>query len=88
MNKSELRKYIIEVMSENKYAICTASIAKTAGTTERSKWSDAAIKRYEDCKKDVGNDVNEEMNLGMDQELEECGYSEPEEEEPRRYFEI
>ena len=33
MNKSELRKYIIEVMSENKYAICTASIAKTAGTT-------------------------------------------------------
>lgn len=82
MNKSELRKYIIEVMSENKYAICTASIAKTAGTTERSKWSDAAIKRYEDCKKDVGNDVNEE------QELEECGYPEPEEEEPKRYFKI
>ena len=53
MNTSELRKYIIEVMSENKYAICTASIAKTAGTTERSKWSDAAIKRYEDCKKEV-----------------------------------
>lgn len=155
MNTSELRKYIIEVMSENKYAICTASIAKTAGTTERSKWSDAAIKRYEDCKKDVGNDVNEEMNLGMDQEgeggapeenvaldnltaavdslvqnlgytieevleiveglgessgasvamkddevvatmadiaeeqeLEECGYPEPEEEEPKRYFKI
>ena len=53
MNTAELRKYIQEVMSENKYAICTASIAKTAGTTERSKWSDAALKRYEDCKKEV-----------------------------------
>jgi hypothetical protein len=53
MNTAELRKYIVEVMSENKYAICTASIAKTAGTTERSKWSAAAIKRYEDCKEEV-----------------------------------
>ena len=53
MNTAELRKYIREVMSENKYAICTASIAKTAGTTKRSDWSDAAIKRYEDCKEEV-----------------------------------
>ena len=53
MNTAELRKYIIEVMSENKYAICTASIAKTAGTTKRSDWSDADIGRYEDCKKEV-----------------------------------
>ena len=27
-------------------------------------------------------------DIAEDQELEECGYSEPEEEEPRRYFEI
>ena len=53
MNTAELKKYIIEVMSENKYAICTASIAKTAGTTKRSDWSDADIGRYEDCKKEV-----------------------------------
>ena len=53
MNTAELRKYIIEAMSENKYAICTASIAKTAGTTKRSDWSDADIGRYEDCKKEV-----------------------------------
>ena len=28
------------------------------------------------------------MREGEKEELEECGYSEPEEEEPRRYFEI
>jgi len=38
---------------KNKYAVCTASIAKTAGTTKRSEWSDAAEKRYEKCKDEV-----------------------------------
>lgn len=48
---SELLYEIIEeVIEENKYAICTTSIGKTAGTTKRSKWSDAAEERYEDCK--------------------------------------
>ena len=35
--------------SYNTYAVCTNSISKTAGTTERSKWSDDDKKRYEDC---------------------------------------
>jgi len=38
---------------KNKYAICTASIAKTAGTRKRSDWSSAANERYERCKKDL-----------------------------------
>jgi len=33
----------------NPWAICTESIAKTEGTTERSKWSDDAKERYERC---------------------------------------
>ncbi len=44
---------IEEVIEENKYAICTTSIGKTAGTTKRSEWSDAAEKRYEKCKDDL-----------------------------------
>ena len=39
---------------DNKYAICTASIGKTAKHgTERSKWSKAEEKRYEHCKEKV-----------------------------------
>lgn len=33
----------------NPWAACTASIAKTAGTTKRSEWSDSDNDRYEDC---------------------------------------
>tara|TARA_R100000008_G_scaffold76685_1_gene56693 strand:+ start:376 stop:2721 length:2346 start_codon:yes stop_codon:yes gene_type:complete len=45
-----------QIMEEvdNKYAICTASIGKTAKHgTERSKWSKAEEKRYERCKEKV-----------------------------------
>ena len=38
---------------KNKYAVCTASIAKTAGTSKRSEWTVAQKKRYERCKKEV-----------------------------------
>ena len=38
---------------KNKYAICTVSIGKTAGTQERSEWSDAEMKRYERCKAEL-----------------------------------
>lgn len=37
----------------SKFRICTDSIAKTEGTTERSKWSSDAEKRYKRCKKHV-----------------------------------
>lgn len=37
----------------NIFAICTDSIAKTAGTRKRSKWSDEAKERYERCIKDL-----------------------------------
>ena len=50
---------IEEVIEENKYAICTTSIGKTAGTTKRSEWSDAAEERYEDCKDDLGENKEE-----------------------------
>ena len=51
-------------MAKNAYAICTDSIAKTAGTTKRSEWSEAAKERYDRCIKDVkkesveGNPMN------------------------------
>ena len=35
-----------------------------------------------------GDEEAGRRDIAEDQELEECGYSEPEEEEPRRYFEI
>lgn len=37
----------------NPYAVCTESIGEKEGTTERSKWSDDAKKRYDKCIKDV-----------------------------------
>lgn len=37
----------------NEYAVCTESIGKTEGTTERSKWSKGAEERYKRCKKHV-----------------------------------
>jgi len=39
--------------AKNKYAVCTASIAKTAGTSKRSEWAEAEMKRYERCKEKV-----------------------------------
>lgn len=37
----------------NIYAVCTDSISKTAGTSERSKWSDSETDRYEKCVKNL-----------------------------------
>ena len=36
-----------------KYRICTVSIGKTAGTQERSEWSEEEKKRYDSCLKKV-----------------------------------
>jgi hypothetical protein len=55
-----LIKDIINEEVKNKYAVCTASIGKTAKAgTKRSEWTDAENKRYEDCKAEV----NEEEGL-------------------------
>ena len=43
----------------NPYAICTASIAKTAGTPNRSEWTKSEIKRYEACKKEIDESLTE-----------------------------
>lgn len=40
---------------KNPYAICTESIGKSEGTTERSEWSQDAKKRYDDCIDEVDN---------------------------------
>ena len=37
----------------NPWAVCTESIGKTEGTTERSEWSEDAKERYERCVKKV-----------------------------------
>ena len=53
---NHLRQMVREALAEKKnnpYAICTASIGKTAGTQKRSEWSEADEDRYEKCKQDV-----------------------------------
>ena len=57
----------------NEYAICTASIAKTAGTSKRSEWSDAAEKRYEDCKDEVKKESMQEISEGVGEVAENEG---------------
>jgi len=42
-----------EDFEKNPWAICTESIGKTEGTTERSEWSEDALERYERCVKKV-----------------------------------
>lgn len=57
----------------NPYAICTSSIAKTAGTSKRSEWSKDDEKRYEACKKDVEKSLKEGKNpvsLFLEQQIE------------------
>ena len=62
LTKSSLQKLIREEIKKtlldegkdgNAYAVCTSSIAKTAGTSKRSEWSDAEKKRFEKCVKEV-----------------------------------
>jgi hypothetical protein len=40
---------------KNEYAICTASVGKSAGTTKRSEWSEADEEKYKKCKEEVKN---------------------------------
>lgn len=42
----------------NPWAVCTESIGKTEGTTERSEWSEDAKERYERCVKKVKKKQN------------------------------
>jgi len=39
--------------NKNEYAICTESVGKTEGTTERSKWGPDAKARYSRCLKHI-----------------------------------
>lgn len=43
----------------NPWAVCTAQMGKEFGTTERSEWSKAQMKKYERCVKDVKKQVKE-----------------------------
>ena len=54
--KTKKEKKIEEEKKNNEYAICTDSIAKTAGTSKRSEWSEDAKDRYEKCLKDINSE--------------------------------
>ena len=47
------QRILERTQSSFKYRVCTDSIAKTAGTPKRSKWSKAAKRRYDRCLKKV-----------------------------------
>ena len=53
ITKKRLQEIILEEEEGNAYAICNASIAKTAGTSKRNDWTDKQLKSYEDCVKSV-----------------------------------
>lgn len=58
---------------KNPYAICTSSIAKTAGTTKRSEWSKSDEKRYEACKKEIDESLKESkksVSLFLEQQIQ------------------
>lgn len=47
---------------KNPWAICTATMGKKFGTTERSDWSKRQMKEYERCVMDVKKQVKENKN--------------------------
>jgi hypothetical protein len=46
----------------NPFAICTSTMGKEFGTTERSEWSKSEMNKYERCVKDVKKSVKEGKN--------------------------
>jgi hypothetical protein len=46
----------------NPWAICTSTLGKEFGTTERSEWSKAETNKYERCVKDVKKSIKEGKN--------------------------
>lgn len=46
----------------NPWAVCTAQMGKEFGTTKRSDWSKADLKKYERCVKDVKKTIDEGKN--------------------------
>ena len=65
---------IINEEVKNKYAVCTASIGKTAKAgTKRSEWTDAENKRYEDCKAEVSEEEELEEVSAMSTGAVEIG---------------
>jgi len=46
----------------NPWAICTSTMGKEFGTTERSEWSKAETNKYERCVKDVKKSIKEGKN--------------------------
>ena len=46
----------------NPWAVCTAQMGKEFGTTKRSDWSKADLRKYERCVKDVKESIKEGKN--------------------------
>jgi hypothetical protein len=46
----------------NPWAVCTAQMGKDFGTTKRSDWSKADLRKYERCVKDVKKTIDEGKN--------------------------
>ena len=61
----------------NPWAVCTSSIAKTAGTTERSEWSKKEMDNYEKCVMDVKKGVKEAEMEETNMINEVGGYDDP-----------
>ena len=58
MKEIKTNTYIKYAKKYNPYAVCTESIGKTEGTTQRSNWGKGAEERYVRCKEHV-EDQNE-----------------------------
>ena len=55
----ESKKKKNKVKSKNPWAICTATMGKEFGTTERSDWTKSQSKKYEKCVLDVKKSIKE-----------------------------
>ena len=51
-----------KTQKKNPWAICTATMGKKFGTTERSDWSKRQMKEYERCVMDVKKQIKENKN--------------------------
>jgi hypothetical protein len=78
--REEIKKTLLDEGKDgNAYAVCTSSIAKTAGTSKRSKWSDAEKKRFEKCVKEVAKkpgmhkeEIKKEIKKALLEQLGRC----------------
>tara|TARA_R100000008_G_scaffold83939_1_gene70139 strand:+ start:1397 stop:2233 length:837 start_codon:yes stop_codon:yes gene_type:complete len=78
--REEIKKTLLDEGKDgNAYAVCTSSIAKTAGTSKRSEWSDAEKKRFEKCVKEVAKkpgmhkeEIKKEIKKALLEQLGRC----------------